>query len=110
MSDVGEYLKKIRTEKKLSLKDVKALTDINDSVVSNIECGKTECPSPDNLQKLASAYHVPLVDLYLKAGYITLSDLSYYQLCFNGADSLSEQQHEAIQHLIDVIVNPERCP
>lgn len=111
MSAVGEYLKKVRDERKLSLKAVKERTGISDSALSHIESGKTEAPSPEHLKKLAAEYQIELIDLFLKAGYLDCSDLSDYQRCFLGADSLSEEEHKAIQNIINVIVKkPERCP
>ena len=111
MNFIGEYLKRVRVERKLSLKAVKERTGISDSALSNIETGKTEVPSPEHLKKLAGEYQIDLVDLFLKAGYIDCKDLSGYQRCFLGADTLSEEEHNAIQNIIDVIVKKsERCP
>ena len=105
MSDVGAYLKKIRVEQKLSLKVVKDRTGISDSALSHIESGKTESPSPEQLKKLAAVYRIDLIGLFMKAGYLDRTDLVDYQLCFLGADSLSEKEHNAIQSIISIIIN-----
>ena len=111
MNSVGEYLKRVRDERKLSLKAVKERTGISDSVLSHIESGKTEAPSPEHLKRLAVEYQIDLIDLFLKVGYLDCSDLLVYQRCFLGADSLSKEEHNAIQNIIDIIVKkPERCP
>jgi transcriptional regulator with XRE-family HTH domain len=111
MSAVGEYLKKVRNERKFSLKDVKEKTGISDSALSHIESGKTEAPSPEHFKKLAAEYQIDLIDLFLKAGYLDCSDLSYYQRCFLGADNLSEDEHNAVQNIIDILVKKsERYP
>ena len=111
MNTVGEYLKKARDKRNLSLKAVKEITGISDSALSHIESGKTEVPSPEHLKKLSAAYQIDLIDLFLKAGYLECGDLSDYQRCFLGADLLSGEEHNAVQTIIDIIVmKPERCP
>jgi transcriptional regulator with XRE-family HTH domain len=111
MSTVGEYLKNTRLEKKLSLNAVKDKTGISDSALSHIESGKTESPSPEYLKKLASFYQIDVIDLFIKAGYLEYTDLTGYQRCFYGADVLSQEEHKAIQSIIDVIAKKaEGCP
>jgi len=110
MNVVGEYLKKIRDDRNLSQKAVQAKTGISDSVICNLESGETKKPDPYCLKKLAEEYQIDLIDLYLKAGYLERTDLLEYQRCFSGADSLSEEEHGAVQHMINVIVKKsERC-
>jgi len=111
MNSVGEYLRKVRDERGLSLNAVYEKTDIKNSTLSRIESGKTNSPSPEHLKKLAAEYQIDLIDLYIKAGYLDCDDLSVYQQCFLGAGILSEDEHIAVQNIIDVIVKkPERCP
>jgi len=109
MSAVGKYLKRSRAEQKLSLKVVSDRTGISDSALSHIESGKTESPSPVHLKKLASVYRIDLIELYLLAGYLNFVDLADYQRCFLGVESLSEMECNAIQGIINIIINkPER--
>ena len=111
MSAVGEHLRKIRLEKKMSLNAVKDKTGISDSALSHIESGTTESPSPGYLKKLASFYQIDLIDLFIKAGYLEYTDLSGYQRCFFGTDTLSQEEHNAVQSIIDVIVKRTKgCP
>lgn len=84
---------------------------ISDSVLSHIETGKTESPSPEYLKKLATEYCISVVDLFLKAGYLEYNDLTDYQRCFSGVNHLSEGELRAVQNIIDVIANkPAWCP
>ena len=108
MNTVGVYLKQVRDETKMSLKTVKDKTGISDSALSHIESGKTVSPSPEYLKKLAAVYQIDLIDLFLKAGYLENNDLSGYQRCFTGADRLSQEEHEAVQNIIDVITKKPR--
>lgn len=111
MSVVGNYLKQVRDEKRLSLKAVKSETGISDSVLSHIESGKNESPSAELLKKLAAIYNISLVDLFMKAGYLNSNDMDTYQQCFSGASGLTDDERAAVQNIIDVIVNKtERCP
>lgn len=67
----GEYLKKIRTEKKLSTRDIQKKTGISNSYISLIESGKKGTPSPDVLKKLYKVLNVSYEELMHVAGYIT---------------------------------------
>ena len=104
MGELGEHLKKTRNNKKLSLKAVTDLTGVSDSTLSHIESGKTDSPAPLHLKKLANAYGIDLIDLYVKAGYLDFDDLSNYQLCFIGLENLSDEEKNAIQGVVDVMV------
>lgn len=69
--ELGEYLKKIRENKKLSLREVDKLTDISFTYLNMIEHGKRNV-NPTLLRNLAKAYNYDYLDLYEKAGYIDL--------------------------------------
>ena len=69
--EFGQYLKKIREKKELSLRDVDKLTDISFTYLNMIEHGKRNV-NPTLLRNLAKAYNVDYLDLYEKAGYIDL--------------------------------------
>lgn len=69
--DLGEYLKKLRNDKHLSLREVNHITDISYSHLNMIENGKRNV-TPALLRVLADLYCVDYLDLYEKAGYIDL--------------------------------------
>lgn len=68
---LGNYLKKIRNERNLSLREVYNITNISYSHLNMIENGKRNV-TPALLRELANLYHVDYLDLYEKAGYIDL--------------------------------------
>lgn len=71
MSKLGEYLKSVRIQQGLSLKDVYKDTGISDSKLSRIENGSNMSEAaPGILQALAELYKIDLVELYLIAGYL----------------------------------------
>ena len=66
---LGEYLKRARTAKQLSLRAVQSATGISNPYLSQVEGGKIRNPSPVNLHKLSKLYEVPYSDLMQLAGY-----------------------------------------
>ena len=68
---LGNYLKKIRNERDLSLREVYNITNISYSHLNMIENGKRNV-TPALLRELANLYHIDYLDLYEKAGYIDL--------------------------------------
>lgn len=71
--DLGKYLKKLRNNKYLSLREVNHITDISYSHLNMIENGKRNV-TPALLRVLADLYCVDYLDLYEKAGYIDLME------------------------------------
>ena len=70
MADFGEYLKNLRDQSKLSLRDVAAKTGMSYSYLTQIEHGRRKAPGPELLKKLAPVYGVPVRDLLKAAGYL----------------------------------------
>ncbi len=123
--EFGQYLKKIREKKELSLRDVDKLTDISFTYLNMIEHGKRNV-NPTLLRNLAKAYNVDYLDLYEKAGYIDLiedekkNELSmkkYYMCPVYGRISAGQPNwaEECIEGRIPIdpdlmnINNPEEC-
>ena len=64
MSVVGENIKRIRKEKKLSQRQLADLSGISQSAISDIENpAVTKLPNIDTIQKLASALRVSIDEL-----------------------------------------------
>lgn len=123
--ELGEYLKKIRENKKLSLREVNKLTDISFTYLNMIENGKRNV-NPTLLRNLAKVYNVDYLDLYEKAGYIDLiedekkkelSSNKYYMCPVYGKISAGQPNwaEECIEGRIPIdpdmmnIHNPEEC-
>ena len=71
--ELGEYLKKARKIKDLSLRQVDYKSDVSFSHLSMIENGSRK-PSPLTLKELAKIYNLDYIDLYEKAGYLDLAE------------------------------------
>ena len=70
-TELGKYLKKLRENNNISLREMEKLTGIGYSYLSMIENGKRKV-TPALLQNLAKIYNSDYIDLYEKAGYIDL--------------------------------------
>ena len=71
--EFGKYLKSIRDNKEISLREVNKLTGVSYTHLNMIENGKRNV-TPALLRNLANLYNVDYLDLYEKAGYIDLID------------------------------------
>lgn len=102
---LGQYLRTIRTQNKLSTRDVKKGTGITTSQLSRLECDITHNPSPAVLKKLALFYNIKLIDLFQKAGYMDSEDVSsYMETSFKGTEKLSQEDKKQIQSQIDYLI------
>ena len=70
MEDFGEYLRGLRTEQRLSLREVEERAGVSSSYIAQIERGLRRPPGADILKKLAPVYNVPIRDLLRTAGYL----------------------------------------
>jgi transcriptional regulator with XRE-family HTH domain len=59
-----DYLKELREDRKLNLRQVEELTGISNPYLSQIEQGKRGIPTIKILRKLADAYRVPLREFF----------------------------------------------
>lgn len=103
MKDIGIYLKELRNQCQLSLKDVYERCGVTDSKLSRMERGEGRILDPTELKKLARLYGVSVVPLYIMAGYLDEQDLSGYQLVFNNTDLLNDEERQSIQTQIDLL-------
>lgn len=67
---LGIQLRRIRTLRKLSLRDVEEATGISNPYLSQLENDKISKPSPHFLHKLAKLYDVEYEILMQAAGYV----------------------------------------
>ena len=74
MADFGQYIKSLREQHKLSLRDVAAKTGMSYSYLTKIEHGGRKAPGPELLKKLAPVYGVSVRDLLKMAGYLDESE------------------------------------
>jgi transcriptional regulator with XRE-family HTH domain len=70
---LGEYLKRIRKDNRLTLREVEDKTKISNAYLSQVENGKIAKPSPSVLYKLAECYGIAYEVLMKSAGYPVIS-------------------------------------
>lgn len=108
MSKFGDYLKKARDDKGLSLARVHELTGITNSRLSKAENGADTILNPAELRQLASLYGRAVVPMYIMAGYMIASDLEEYRSGFRNTELLDDEEKEHIQNQIDFIIKIKR--
>jgi transcriptional regulator with XRE-family HTH domain len=69
---LGQYLAAIRTDRKLTLREVEEGTDkeVSNAYLSQIESGKIKQPSANILNQLAEFYRIDFLHLMELAGYV----------------------------------------
>ena len=70
---LGDYLKFLRSGKRMSLREVEEATnkEVSNAYLSQLETGKISKPSPNILHSLALVYGASYKELMTRAGYIT---------------------------------------
>jgi len=71
MEKFGPYLRQLRKQRGLTLKQVEKAARVSNSFLSQVERGVRNPPRPDILNRLAAVYGVPVQDLLEAAGFIT---------------------------------------
>ncbi len=108
MDSLGNYLRKKREELGLSLNDVHSKTGITDSRLSRLENDSYGEPSASILKTLAETYKISVVELFIKAGYLTYESLDMSNQIFHGVELLNEEDRKHIQGQIDFIISKRK--
>jgi len=95
MEDFGEYLRGLRTEQRLSLREAEERAGVSISYLAQIEQGKRRPLGVDILKKLAPVYNVPIRNLLRVAGYLE-----------EGTTELSEE--EEVEMVFQYVMNDPR--
>ena len=101
---LGPYLKGLREDAGLSLREVEARCEISNGYLSLLENGKVKEPSPKALWALAECYGADYLDLMRRTGYPVPATPSAARpgFAFRGAEHLSERDREEIQQIISL--------
>ena len=109
---IGEYLRRMRNDRQLSLRDVQQLAreqqlgaELSSGYLSMLERNEVKEPSPRILHTLATIYEIDYIDLMRKASYIPpevdTAGAPPAVAAFRGASQLSKEQKERVQRMID---------
>lgn len=102
MEELRHYLRFMRVQKNLSLKDVSIETNIADSTLSRFEKGTLKRLSAYYLKLLAQLYDINTITLFQMAGYLDDRDLEAYTQVFKNTGYLTPEENELIQKQIDL--------
>ena len=116
---LGAYLKEIREDRQLSLRDVERLAkegslgaDVSSGYLSMLERDGVKEPSPRILYTLATVYEVEYMELMRRAGYIPdnvrLSSSPAPSFAFRGASQLSKDRRQRVQRMIEFELYEQR--
>jgi len=72
---LGEYIRRLRKQRKLSIRELATKSGIDNGGLTRLEHGRILSPRPDKLKALAKALEVPLADMFAMAGYTIPYDL-----------------------------------
>lgn len=72
----GEYIKKIREQKSMTLEELSEKSGVSVSQISRIESGKRGVPKPTTIKKLATGLGVSYTELMIVAGHWEEDDLN----------------------------------
>ena len=104
MSELGDYLRNIRNEKGFSQANVHKKVGITNSRLCKAENGADNILSAAELKKLAILYNVPVVPIFIMAGFLDSSDLEEYRSGFKNISMLDSDEKSHIQDEIDFII------
>ena len=102
-SKVGQYIKRQRQERGLSVRDLAAVAQVDASWLSKVERGIYAKPDPRLLNRLAQALDVETADLYLEAGYGDPRGLPGFTPYLRAKYDLPDEALEQLQAHFDLI-------
>ena len=74
-SQLGEYIKSLRIQRHMTLRDVATEAGIDSGGLTRMEHGAVQHPRPDTLTALAQVLKVSPADMFVRAGYILPDEL-----------------------------------
>lgn len=113
MKKFGEYLKELRLERKLHLRDVEVRSGISNAYISQLENGNRGIPTIKTLKKLADAYDVSIESLVNFSQHDESFSIKYLIeqsevdfLCKNYS-TLNQKNKETIKCMLQYLQNKE---
>lgn len=76
MSDLALYLTKLRAKKKMTLREVEAVTGISNPYISQVETGKVKKPSFENVCILCRCYDASVLEASKHVSYSNYQELN----------------------------------
>lgn len=101
-----EYLKELRENRKLTIRQVETYSGVSCSYLSQVETGKRGKPSPMILKKLAPVYKVPYLELMKAAGYLDdeVIDGAAHEMNYDNKNYNKEISPEAEKRIEEIVI------
>ena len=103
----GSYLKQLRLDRNLSLRDVERITKISNPYISQIERGERGIPNFSILKRLAEAYGVKVTDIFENAEKQSGIMAPNIEFISRGYEKLSEERKQSLKDFLQHLVEQE---
>jgi len=103
----GAYLKKLRLDRNLSLRDVEKLTKISNPYISQIERGERGIPNFSIIKRLAETYGVTATEIFRNAEKEADIPAPNINFISRNYEKLSEDKKTALKHFLRHLVKQE---
>jgi len=77
-SEFGDYIRNLRKERKMGVRELERRSGISQAYISQIETGKRDTPKPIMINKLSKGLDVSYIELMIKAKYVMEADILEY--------------------------------
>ncbi|MFP6834359.1 MAG: helix-turn-helix transcriptional regulator [Porticoccaceae bacterium] len=111
MSDFAEYLKQLRTEKRIGVRELGRAVGVTGMHISNMEKGKS-MPSPELIVKLADALDTDVDEMSYRADHVAPEIVNVIQKqpkavpnFLRSAKDLTPEQWEALQKQVEAMTS-----
>lgn len=103
----GEYLRLLRIDRGMSLRQVEKITKISNSYLSQIERGERNIPNFSILKRLAEAYGVKVTDFFEHVEGQTGNIMPDVSFISRGYEKLSEGRKQSLKDFLQHLVEQE---
>lgn len=109
--EFGEYLKSVRKEKGLTIRQVEAYSGVSNAYLSQLENGKRGIPSPEIIKKIHKPLGIDYNELMSKAGYLEVDSTiegNKPSRAFNKFDDLTDKERDFLEKQLEIFRDLEK--
>ena len=105
INELGQYLKQVRKEQKLSLRQVESETKVSNAYLSQLEGNKIRQPSPNILHNLCEFYGISYLYVSELAGYPVASRESAHAVETSASrfSDITKSEEEALADYLEFL-------
>lgn len=98
-NNVGEIIRKIRKEKKMTLVQIAEITGLSHPYLSQLENGKKKNPSFETLDKIAQSLGMDYFELMIQAGFLSREDGEYRRKAKKESQDRLKEVNEYLENI-----------